>query len=83
MSRRRRNPFTMAELAQDGPALRVSDLIDLCGYSEFTIYEDIKAGRLKAEKRIASVSSPFLIDRREARRYLRSAFHVEHVPRTA
>lgn len=84
MSRRRRNPFTMTELALDGPPLRVSDIIDLCGFSESTVYEDIRSGRLHAIKRTPGPSSPFLIDRLEARRYMRALFHVaREVSRTA
>lgn len=72
MPKYRRPPLTAAEVWQDGPPIRMRDLVAITGLHVDTLYQDIQAGELIATKRQASKTSPFLIDRSHARRYLAS-----------
>lgn len=81
MPRYSRPPLSMTDLAQDGPAVRVRDLVAITGLSWDTIATDIKTGHLSATKRIGRTAL-YLVSRSEARRYVAQMFHGEQKPRT-
>lgn len=64
-------PLTAAEVWQDGPPIRIRDLVAITGLHPDTIYQDIAAGELVAAKRHAK-TSPFLVERHHARSWLAS-----------
>lgn len=60
-----------ADLVADGPPVRVSDLARITGFSGEKILQDIYRGELAAHRQ-RRPSSPYLIARHEASRYLRA-----------
>lgn len=60
----------MAEVWQDGPPVRIRDLVAITGLHQDTIYQDIEQGELAAAKRNGAPNSPFLIGRLQARIWL-------------
>ncbi len=60
----------MPEVWQDGPAVGLRDLVAMTALSEATVRAEIKTGALKAIKRSPKPSSPFVIQRSDARAWL-------------
>lgn len=60
----------MAEVWQDGPPVRLRDLVAITGLHVDTLYQDIDSGDLIARKRRPVPTSPYLIERAHARVWL-------------
>jgi predicted DNA-binding transcriptional regulator AlpA len=60
----------MADLQQDGPPVRLRDLVAITGLSSDTIYRDIHGGYLHAFKRRSGKSASYFVDRDVARQWL-------------
>lgn len=73
----RRRPLTEAELWQDGPSVRVSDLAAITGLSQETIRLDMRTGFLQGTLRRGRL---YLVQRVEARRYIVSLGHASRAP---
>lgn len=69
MPRYRTPPLVIAQLAMDGPPIRLRDLVAMTGLSLTTIQRDIAYGHLHAFRRRHG-TSPYLVDRDVARLYL-------------
>jgi hypothetical protein len=68
MPRYRRPPLTLAAIQQDGPPVRIRDLVAVTGLTPATIRTEIAAGHLRAH-RLAGVGY-WMVPRHEARRWL-------------
>lgn len=67
-----RPPLAIEQLVQDGPAVKIRDLVAMSGLSSPTIRSDIKAGLLRATKRGQSDRASYLIQRADARAWLKT-----------
>ncbi len=65
-----RPTLTLSQLAQDGPPVRVRDIVALTGLGYRTIARDVKEGQIRSTRPKQAGASPHLIRRDEARRYL-------------
>lgn len=79
----RREPLSLEQIALDGPPVRLRDLIAISGLSEQTVRNDLAGGYLKAKKRVPRVNSAYLIQRREARRWLSTLGFTFKTPESA
>ncbi|HWB15958.1 MAG TPA: hypothetical protein VG538_06075 [Vicinamibacterales bacterium] len=68
MPRYRRPPLTLAAIQQDGPPLRVRDLVAITGLTPATVRAEVASGHLVAH-RLAGVGY-WMVQRAEARRWL-------------
>lgn len=74
MRRIHKAPLTETELWQDGPPVRVRDLVNITGLSREKICDDVRAGRLPA-KHCGTGSSLYLVQRSAARTYIVALGH--------
>ena len=79
--RARRRLMTRAELCQDGPAVRVTDIARATGLSATTLRKAIEAGHLLASRVGFSRRPLWMVERSDAVAYLRSANVPMDVPR--
>lgn len=77
MPRYTKPPLTRAELEQDGPLVRLRDLVAITGLSSATIRGDVASGELKGKKRNDAPNALYLFDRAEARAYVARMVDVQ------
>lgn len=66
----RRVRMTLEDLRQDGPPVRLRDLVGITGLSKSKFLEEVKAGRLKATRVRTGQTWRAAVEREEAYRYL-------------
>jgi hypothetical protein len=62
--------MTRADLEQDGPAIRLSALVRLSGFSRHKLYADIERGDLRAFRRRCGRLQYWYVERYAASEYL-------------
>lgn len=71
--RRRRQRPSRAELQQDGPPIRLSDLAVIVGFSRQKLASDAHAGHLRVQWQRCGTRHMGLVERHEALRYIGDA----------